>query len=149
MSEQEATGNEEISLFALGTILLRNRWRIVRWMLLGGVLAALSVVNKPLVYTATASFMPQGVDAGRSGLAGLAGQFGVTIPMSAQSSLPPDFYSRLLESRDLLQPITRDTFVVPEMGGRRVPFFELFGITGGSVASREEQGVSKLAGIVG
>src|SRR3954465_2381204 len=86
----------EISLFALGTTLLRNRWRIVRWMAVGGLVAAVFALFKPALYVASASFLPQGAtDPSRSGLASLAGQFGVTLP-TANQSLSPEVYARLL-----------------------------------------------------
>src|SRR5689334_9416812 len=138
----------EISLFALGTALLRRRWRIVRWALLGAVLAGLLAFFKPALYLASASFVPQGNDPGRSGLASLAGQFGVSLPTSTQS-LSPDFYAKLLKSRVLLAPIARDTFVVQESGGRRIPFLDLFKIAGGTAAQREERGITLLKAIVG
>jgi uncharacterized protein involved in exopolysaccharide biosynthesis len=139
--------DEEISLFALGTTLLRNRWRIVRWMAVGAVLAGLTVITKPKVYAATASFIPQWNDASRSGLAGLAGQFGVSLPVGNQS-LSPEFYANLVKSRVLLEPIVRDTFVVAELGGKRASFLDLFGVKGESPRAREEAGVKMLAGMV-
>ena len=102
------TQNDEISLFSLGTVLLRSRWRIMRWMFIGAVLAALSVISKPAAYVASASFLPQGSDAGRPGLAGIAGQLGISLPVGNQP-LSPEFYSKLLTSRVVLLPIVRDT----------------------------------------
>ena len=147
MTETEWAVNTEISLFALGTTLLRNRWRIARWALGGAAIATLVVLFRPAVFMASASFVPQGNDPGRSGLASLAGQFGVSLPAATQS-LSPDFYAKLLKSRVLLAPIARDTFVVQELGGRRIPFLDVFKIGGGSQAQREERGVALLRSIV-
>ena len=131
---------DRASLFSVGTTLLRNRWRIVRWMLVGGVLAALLAFLKPTLYSATASFIPQGADPARSGL---AGQLGVALPSNTQS-LSPDFYVKLIRSRELLKAVVRDTFVVPELGGRRIPFMSLFDIKGSTANRREEEGVRRL-----
>lgn len=147
MTEAGWQDSDDISLFTLAVTLLRNRWRIVRWMVFGAVVAGLGVYSKPVLYLASASFIPQGNDAGRSGLAGLAGQLGVVIPAGNQSESPA-FYVRLLGSRVLLEPITRDTFVVQEMGGRRVAFLDLFNIQGATPTVREEEGVSLLQEIV-
>jgi uncharacterized protein involved in exopolysaccharide biosynthesis len=147
MIDADRQDDDEVSLFALGTILLRRRWRIVCWMLIGATVAALSVFSKPKLYVASASFIPQGNDASRSALAGIAGQLGVALPAGTQSS-SSDFYSSLLTSRVLLTPITRDTFVVRELGGQRVSFLDLFKIGPGPAAVREEQGVALLMGIV-
>lgn len=138
----------EISLFALGATLLRNRWRIVRWMVAGAVIAAVSVWTTPRLYTASASFSPQGFDAARSGLAGLAGQFGLAIPTMGTPTLSPEFYTRLLRSRVLLRPIVTDTFTVTELGGRRVAFFDLFKVSTPSPALREERAMKLLENII-
>ncbi len=147
MSDPDWQDDEEISLFSMGTTFVRNRWRIVRWMLIGGVFAALLVASTPALYSATASFIPQGADAGRSNLATIAGQFGVAVP-AANPSASPEFYSRLLGSRTLLLPIVRDSLVMPEMGGRRIAVLDLFEVPGDSRERREEQGVALLQGLV-
>ena len=134
---------EDVSLFAVGTMLLRNRWRIFRWMLFGGALAALLVIIKPPQYVASASFIPQGTDPSRSGLASLAGQLGLSLPTSSQT-LSPDFYAQVLRSRMLLRAISRQTFTVSEMGGRKLSVEDLFDITGGSAGEREERAVRQL-----
>jgi uncharacterized protein involved in exopolysaccharide biosynthesis len=147
MVEGEWKEGDEVSLFALGTILARGRARIAWWMFVGGALAALSVVSSRPIYMGSASFVPQGSDAGRSGLANLAGQFGVGFPAVNQSS-SPDFYSELLKSRVLLAQIARDTFVVQEQSGRRVAFLDLFEIKQGPPKLREDQGETLLRRIV-
>lgn len=138
----------EVSIFALGTMVLRNRWRILRWSLAGGVLATILALFSAPEYNAYASFMPQGMDISRSGLASLAGQFGLSLPAGSQS-LSPDFYAQLLKSRTILLPLAQDTFSVAEMGGRRVTFESLFKIKGSSPAQRAERGVQRLEKIVG
>lgn len=139
--------DDEISLLAISATLIRHRWRIVRWMLFGGLVAGLLAFLRPPVYTAFASFIPQGTDLGRSGLASLAGQFGVSLPAGNQS-LSPDFYADLLKSRVLLQNVAHDTLTVAEMGGKRVLFLDLFEIPAGPASRREEEGVRLLRQIV-
>lgn len=147
MTEDTWRDHDDLSLFAVGTILLRNRWQIARWMLVGGVLAALAAFTKPALYVASASFIPAGTEQSRSALAGLAGQFGVALPAGNQSQ-SPDFYSSLLTSRELLSAVARDTFVVQERGGRRIAFLDLFKIDGNSAQRRVEEGVRQLKTIV-
>lgn len=139
---------DHISLFALGTVLLRNRWRIVLWTLVGGVLAALSVISKPSLYSASLSFVPQGADVARSGLASLAGQLGIS-GVGGSPSQSPDFYVGLIKSRELLRLIVRDTFIVREMGGKRLSFLDLFEVAQGSSDQREEAAVRMLARMLG
>lgn len=137
----------DLSMFVVGATLLRARWRIVRWTMAGAVLAALTVVGNPSLYRASASFAPQGGDAGRSGLANIAGQFGVALPSSGQA-LSPEYYARLLRSRTLLRRIVRDTFVVAELGNRRVPFVTLFKLNTLDPLRREDDGVLLLQQLV-
>jgi uncharacterized protein involved in exopolysaccharide biosynthesis len=139
--------NDAASLLALGTLLLRRRARIARFMLAFGVLTVAVVAFKPRLYPAAASFVPQGSDPARSGLATLAGQFGIAVP-SANPAQSPEFYQRILKSRVLLQRIARDTLVVPELGGRRIAFVDLFDIPKGLPARREEQGEELLFKLV-
>ena len=116
-------------------------------MVVGGLIAAVFAVFKPALYVASASFVTQGADMTRSGLASLAGQFGVAIPTNNQS-LSPDVYARLLKSRVVLQTIARDTFQVQEMGGKRMTFYDLFNIHDESPIRREDMGVKVLSNVV-
>ena len=138
---------EDISLFVLGTAVLRSRRRVLRWALAGAAIAALLTYLRAPTYRASASFTPQGSDATRGGLASLASQFGVALPAGNQS-VSPEFYSSLLRSRVLLLPVTRDTFTVAELGGQRVPFVDLFELKGRSSASREDKALALLKRMV-
>lgn len=137
---------EEVSVFAIGTMLVRNRSRIFRWAFAGALIALALVWTRPALYRASASFIPQGADPGRSGLAGLASQFGVAVPAGVGAqNLTPDFYLRLIKSRELLGHIARDTLVVPEMGGRRVAVEDLLDVGPGPAKVREEAAVDELS----
>ncbi len=146
-TEVNAPREDEVSLLALGTTLVRNRWRILRWMVIGALAAALTILPRPRTYLASASFISQQNDASRSGLASLAGQIGIPIPAGNQSQ-SPDFYLSLLRSRVLLLPISRDTVTVQEMGGRRMSVLDLFEVPAGTQLRREEQGVNLLQRLI-
>lgn len=148
MLEQDPNNRDEISVFAIGTLLLSNRWRLARWTLAGALLALVLVFNKAPMYQASSTFMPQVADPTKSGLASLAGQFGVSIPGTSASQQSPEFYSALLRSRLLLGPVVADSFVVAEDGGKRVGFLELFRVPGGAAAVRAEKGIDALAQLV-
>jgi uncharacterized protein involved in exopolysaccharide biosynthesis len=139
--------DDRVSLFALGTTVLRSRWLIIRWTLIGGAIAVLTVVFKPPEYAATASFIPEGVTPNRSGLASLAGQFGLSLP-AGDVSRSPDFYVQLIRSRERLIPIVRNRFTVQEMRGKVVPFLDLFEIGGASAKIREDRGVESLMSMI-
>lgn len=141
--------DDEFSFLAIGTLLLRNRWRIARWALLGGVIAALTALTLPPLYRASASFIPHGYDANQSGLASLAGQFGVSVSVPAgNQSMSPDFYASLVKSRAVLEPIAQSSFVVPELGGRNIPFLTLFEASGNSPAARDEHAIRILQSLI-
>lgn len=147
MTEMVGRQGPEVSLFALGNTLLRNPWPILRWMVAGGLLAFAAVAKDPTLYEASVTFAPQGNDPARSGLASIAGQLGVSVPVQNQMQ-SPDFYMRLLESRVVLAPVARDSVIVPELGGRRMTIAEALEIEGGTDARREEAAVKRLAGMV-
>lgn len=138
---------DEISAFGFATMLLRNQSRIARWALIGAAITAVWLFTRPALYVASASFVPQGNDPARSGLASLAGQFGVAITSGNQAE-SPDFYANLLKSRVLLQNIVNDTLVVPELGGRRIIFLDLFDINPAEEKRRDEEAIRKLKRVV-
>lgn len=135
---------DEISVFALGAVLVRHRWRIVRWAMAGALIAGIPVLLRPHLWTATASFMPQGGDPGQGGIQSLAGQFGIVLPGGGISSQSPDFYILLMSSRSILGPIANDTLLVPEEGVKRRPLLELLNVTSGSAAERRDAGIKVL-----
>lgn len=140
---------DELSMLALGTILLRRRWYIARYVLVGAAIALAWAWTRPRVYVASASFVPASAEASRSGLASIAGQFGVALP-AANTSVSPEFYASLLVSRALLLPIARDTITAPEFNGARVPALDLLvPANGGATPSREDEAVKVLRRIVG
>jgi uncharacterized protein involved in exopolysaccharide biosynthesis len=127
--------------------MLRHRWLILRWMVAVGILSGVMALLKAPAYQASAGFIPQGQSSGSS-LAGLAGQFGVSIP-SAAPTQSPEFYQQLLKSRVLLLPIVRDTFTLQEKGGRRAPFIDLFQIEGPTPLHKEERAIRALSQMIG
>ena len=135
---------EDISIFGLGALFLRNRGRILGWALAGAVVALAVVWTRPITFRASASFIPQGADPARSGLASLAGQFGVAVSPTSSPSLTPDFYLRLITSREVLAKVAHDTVTVPELGGKRDTVEDLLDIGSGSPKVREEAAVGEL-----
>lgn len=147
MTNAEWRDSDDISLFALGATIVRGRWRIVRWALAGAALGLVAALLRPATFVATASFVPQSNEGSRSALASLAGQFGVSIPLGNQS-VSPEFYAMLLKSRALLEPIARDTFAIPETGGRRAALVDLLDAEGESRERRHEEALKRLKRLV-
>lgn len=144
---EAAWGQGDISFSAVVAILRRYRRWIVLSTLLGATLFGAVAFVKPAMYAASAAFVAQGNDAVPNALAGLAGQLGVNLTGSNQA-LSPEFYRRLLGSRVLLTAIANDTLVVREMGGKRIPFLDLFEIPAGSWQRRTDLAITRLQQIV-
>jgi len=134
----------EISLFELASALLIHRRRIVLWAFFGGLLAVVPVLFNGRTWTATASFVPQGVDAGQTGLRGLAVQFGIALPGGAAVTQSPDFYKELITSRVILGAIVSDTIPVAEEGGDRRAVLSLLEIDAPNPAWEREEGIRAL-----
>lgn len=146
MTEVMHRTGDEISLFSIAATVVRHRWRVVRWMIVGATIAALSVASRPTLYVSTASFIPKGAEVSRSGLSSLAGQFGISVPASS-SSLNPDFYGELLKSRAVLDQLVADTLLDPERAGQRITLGRLFGLDDRTRAGRERI-LERLDGMV-
>lgn len=147
MNESGLMDDDEVSVFVLATTLLRNWRRIAIWALIGAVTGIITATTIAPMYAASASFVPQGADAPRSGLGALAGQFGVTLPTGNNLSQSPEFYAELLKSRELLRPIAKSSISVRD-GAKPVPFVKLFEITKGSAYERDEAAVKTLSGMI-
>ena len=148
MTEFEENPREEVPLFVLAAPLVRNRWRILRWAILGTAVAVALVFQRPALYSASASFYPKGSESSPAGFQNIAGQLGFQLSQGGRTQ-SPEFYQALLKSRVLLQKIALDTLVLEGRGGERVPFLEFFEIEGGSEKSRIDDAVELLSGIVG
>lgn len=108
---------DEISLVDVASVLLRHRWMILRLSLLLALLAGAYTLVRARSWTAVASFMPQTATQGpSSGLAALAGQFGIQVG-GGEPGASPDFYAELVTSREILGRIAADTFEVQDTTG--------------------------------
>jgi tyrosine-protein kinase Etk/Wzc len=142
----------DISLFELLTPLIR-RWRLIAGMALAGALlaAAVLLLQRP-VYTGETTFTPEtssssslsGSLGGLAGLAGLAGQFGGLLPTS--SSVSPDFFAKVLHSREILRPTLQTEFPDPAAArpGARLPLLDILEVTGKTLEQRLQKGARLL-----
>ena len=121
--QTQQVDDAEISLALLGATIIRDRRTVFGFMLAGVALSTFVAWHRPTLYASEAAFVVQGAEVGRSGLAGLAGQFGINIPTGGQGQTP-EFYVRLLSSRSFLEPVLRDSFTVAEAHGQRRPLLE-------------------------
>ncbi len=139
--------DDEISVFALASVLFRWRWTIVALGLVGAAVGLAKGLTSTRVYVSAATFIPQGAEGEASGLALAASQFGIRVPSSGGAWGPP-VYVELLHSRALLEPIVLDTVVAAEQGGRRVALMDLLEIEAPTPERRTDLGVRALGGIV-
>src|SRR5258705_8733674 len=138
---------EEVTLFGLVNVLLRHRRLIGAAMLIGAILGIASKIFSPPLYVASTSFMPQGADVQRTGIAALAGQLGIGLATGAGVQ-SPKFYVDLFQSHEFLAPIVRDTFTVTEKGGKRETLGELYEVREQTPNVREEIVVSLLSSLL-
>jgi uncharacterized protein involved in exopolysaccharide biosynthesis len=131
---------DEISIIEVASFVVRRRLFIVLPAILGVLLTIPAVLTTTFEYTATASFLPNGGgQGGLVGAAGLAAQFGFSMPRSGSSERSPEFYQALLESREILDGLVRDGVrVVTPTQDTTVNLSEHFGIEGGTAAERGE-----------
>ncbi len=94
--------DHEVSLLALGSVLLRWRRPIVALGLIGGAVGLLSGLLTTRVYLCSAKFLPQVPEGSASGLALVASQFGIRVPSSGSGWSAP-VYVELIRSRALLE----------------------------------------------
>jgi uncharacterized protein involved in exopolysaccharide biosynthesis len=137
---------EEISLFDMGSVVLIHRWRLVRYALVGAILAVLPVLFRPPEWTASASFIAEteDVQSNQGGLRRLAGQFGVMVPTGGSVLQLPEFYVELLSSRTLLSRLLADSVTVMEEQPARRQVAELFGFGDRAAGARDEEALDAL-----
>jgi len=141
--------DREISLLALGSVLLRWRRTVVGLGIAGATLGLAIGLTSARMYVSSATFVSQGNEGGAtSGLALAASQLGIRVPSGSNSAWGPPVYVELLTSQTLLGPIALDTFVVAEKGGRRIALMELLGVEGPTLAWRTQRTVRALGRMV-
>lgn len=142
---------DELSLFHFVSVLLRQRYAIAGWTVGTAVLVvAYTIVTFQPTFTSEASFTPQTAQhrGGVGGLQALAGQFGVSVPSDGASE-SPDFYSDLLQSREILRRVLDDTFTVKQVRWgdtirRTGTVLDLMEVEENHEALRRERGVEWL-----
>ncbi len=127
---------DEISLIELINVVLKNRRMVVVTPLIVFVLVVAYAFLQPRTYTSSASFTPQSSAGSQSMAAGLAAQFGVSLPGS-ENAQSPQFYANLITSREILSPLLETTFTFQagdeQISGTPAQLFEIEGDSPGQV----------------
>jgi uncharacterized protein involved in exopolysaccharide biosynthesis len=139
--------DEEISAFAIATVLLRWRRMIAVMATIGCGLGLAGGLTSPRVYKSTATFIPQAAQGSSSGLAQAASQLGFSIPSSG-GAWSPQMYVELVRSRSVLMPIVLDTVTVTEEGGKRAALVDLLKVKAPTPERRATGAVQVLGKMV-
>ena len=107
--------DDEISLWEVLAVLLRRRGMIVGTTVLVTLVAIAVAQRRPLTYTTSAAFRPQGAEQSGSQLMSLASQFGVSVPGGGDAA-GPEFYAELVKSREMLFKAVNTSFVAEDEG---------------------------------
>jgi uncharacterized protein involved in exopolysaccharide biosynthesis len=89
----------------MGLVMLRHRRILLLTPVVVGLLAATLLLVRGARYRADSAFRPQVSDASSGRLAGIAAQFGLSLPGAASLGDPVRFYAELAKSKDLLQDV--------------------------------------------
>lgn len=131
--EAHSGSEDRISVLDLMNVLLRHSAYIIILPVAVGLLFGILRLSQPRAYEASAAFLPQGRDVNRSPVAGLASQFGITVPGQA-SGEGPEFYAQLLQSRPLLESALTSRYSYVQDGERVAgTLLEIYGIEGDRV----------------
>ena len=127
-------------------VFLARSWRTLA---LPALLVALALVGVALLrgqrYTATAAFYPQRGESEMSGMRTLTEQLGIGLPLGGQTGPSLQFYSDLLDSRELLSRTALTVYTPGDAGaGGEGTFIELMGIRAASEPEALDAGVETL-----
>jgi len=114
-SAHDVALEDEIRVLEIVNVLLK-RWRtLVGVPLLVTALVLVVSAVVPPTYTAVTSFVPEARSQGRlpAGLAGLAGQFGISL--GAEASQSPRFYADVAKSREILDRLLLARYADPRV----------------------------------
>jgi len=142
---------EESNLLEILNVLLK-RWRVVIGLPLVVALIVLGIsFLVPTTYTGTTSFVPETRSEGgvSTGLAGLAGQLGISL--GGEASQSPRFYAEIAKSRGILDRLLLARFTDPKAKIQPPDSATLLTILrsgGRNGVDSLERGAKKLAGLI-
>lgn len=135
---------DEISLTSMVRGIARSRRLIVATSLAFGIAAATYAAVRPVRYTSTAWFKPQ-VEKQSSAVAGLAAQFGLSIPMG-DGAMSAAAYADLVDSREILLPVAEGKYSFTRQGRPTMAnLVDLYSPAKGLLPARRDGTISILA----
>jgi uncharacterized protein involved in exopolysaccharide biosynthesis len=141
------SSERDVTLLDLVNVVLRYRRSIVLVPLLFMALGAGLSISRPRAYAADGAFMLQGAGGDKSGVAGVAAQFGVAVP--GGGSDVPQLYADLLTSRRFLSQLADTRFDFRGAGERHQgTLSQLLEVAGANAAEIRRRTVDELRGMV-
>ena len=125
--------------------------RHARWIgimaTVGLVVTAVVVLLLPRSYSSSVSFVPQSTD-NSSRFSGLAAQFGISLGAAQDAADSPEFYTELLGSREILEPVATSAYQVTAEA-KPQPLVDIYETDGATAAQRREAAIDELRSAVG
>jgi uncharacterized protein involved in exopolysaccharide biosynthesis len=106
-------------IFRLIALIVRRRRLLLLSPLIGALVLGGLALARARTYSAYASFLPQSAGVSSSPLAGLAAQYGFSIPNSSGAAQSPDFYAALLTSREVLEAVAAGDYALTVDGKQK------------------------------
>jgi uncharacterized protein involved in exopolysaccharide biosynthesis len=146
-ADEAAPAERDVTLLDLVNVVLRYRRSIVLVPLLFMAAGVALSMSRPRFYTADAAFMLQGASADKSPVAGIAAQFGVSVP--GGGSDVPQLYADLLTSRRFLEQLADTRFQFRGAGQRHQgTLSQLLEVEGANPVEVRRNSVELLRGLV-
>jgi uncharacterized protein involved in exopolysaccharide biosynthesis len=144
--DNHAQPAEDFGLLDFANVLLRH-WKLVLGspLIASLMTLAISFVVSP-TFTASTAFVPEASQGGLpSGIAGLAGQFGISL--GAEASQSPEFYAEVVRSQEIMDRVLLSHF--PDPGSRHnrpdtTTLLRILLVDGDSLADSLHHGRKKL-----
>jgi uncharacterized protein involved in exopolysaccharide biosynthesis len=145
------TDEDSVGVMDLMAMLLRHPRAIFYFPPLLAVVVVVVCFIIPARYTAVTTFIPE-VSSDQqlpAGLAGVAGQLGLTLGNAATTS--PRFFADVLKSRAILEHVLQTQFPVPggKSPGDSLPLLQLLEVDGDNPTDSLQNGTDVLSDIVG
>lgn len=131
------------SFIGFAVVLLRQRFFILRVVILSVLIALITALAERREFTAQSVFMPQG-RAAATAMTGLAAQLGLAIP-TGDATQNPDFYADLLKSHPVLEAAVMTTYRDSSTPSRTVRLPGVLDVHASSPALAREKTIKKLS----
>src|SRR5882762_7369801 len=145
------TSPNEVSFYDLLTPIVRH-WKLMILVpvALAAAAGAVSFLVRPS-FTAVTSFIPAtsgsvSLPSGLGGLAGLAGQLGIST--GGGGNVTPEFFASVLKSRELLKATLLSEFEEPGRIDSRKTLLDLMGVPGNQLEQQMDVGIKRLRNLI-